>query len=192
MVSKSRFHRNTDTEINIKELYNYYNEICPNFYFYLQKKLKKNLVYRSSHSNYWNEKELLKKKCKLSKIDFERQKTELFSEAKKSKIIVCSYLSTTFLELMSANVPVILFTPFSVKGYNTETIKAFYQMEKNKIYFRNYKRAATFINKNWENIDNWWFSNKTQRSRKNFLNNFSIINQQLAQDIQSIINSAKK
>ena len=70
MVSKRRFHRNTDTEINIKELYNYYNEICPNFYFYLQKKLKKNLVYRSSHSNYWNEKELLKKKCKLSKIDF--------------------------------------------------------------------------------------------------------------------------
>ena len=75
--------------------------------------MKKNLVYRSSHSNYWNEKELLKKKCKLSKIDFERHKTELFSEAKKSKIIVCSYLSTTFLELMTANVPVILFTPFS-------------------------------------------------------------------------------
>ena len=67
---------------------------------------------------------------------------------------------------MSANVPVILFTPFSVKGYNTETIKAFYQMEKNKIYFRNYKRAATFINKNWENIDNWWFRIKLKEAEK--------------------------
>ena len=54
------------------------------------------------------------------------------SEAEKSKIVVCSYLSTTFLELMTANIPVILFTPFSHKGYNTETLKVFNQMKKIK------------------------------------------------------------
>ena len=90
---------------------------------------------------------VIKKKCKLSKIDFERHKTELFSEAKKSKIIVCSYLSTTFLELMSANVPVILFTPFSVKGYNTETIKAFYQMEKIKFISETIKKQQHLLTK---------------------------------------------
>ena len=191
MMNKGRFLRNIDSEISIKDLYNYYHKICPNFYTYLEKNLKKKLIYRSGEVNYWNEKELLKKKCKLSKIDFNRHDTDLFSEAEKSKIVVCSYLSTTFLELMTANIPVILFTPFSHKGYNTETLKVFNQMKKNQIYFTDYKNAAKFINRSWNNINDWWFSKNTQKCRKNFLNNFSIPNERLAQDIQKVINSTK-
>ena len=76
-MSKGRFLRNIDSEISIKELYNYYHKICPSFYTYLEKNLKKKLIYRSSEANYWNEKELLKKKCKLSKIDFKSHETDL-------------------------------------------------------------------------------------------------------------------
>ena len=84
---------------------------------------------------------------------------------------------------MSANIPVILFTPFNNESYNTETLKVFSEMKKNFIFFNNYKNAAKFINKNWNDIDNWWYSKKTQKSRKYFLNKFSKYNQQLIFDI---------
>ena len=41
MIAKGRYSRNIDTEINIKNLYNYYKNICPGFYFSLKNKLKK-------------------------------------------------------------------------------------------------------------------------------------------------------
>ena len=93
---------------------------------------------------------------------------------------------------MSANIPVILFTPFNNESYNTETLKVFSEMKKNFIFFNNYKNAAKFINKNWNDIDNWWYSKKTQKSRKYFLNKFSKYNQQLIFDIQTLINNLTK
>ena len=189
MVAKGRYLRTVDSEISVQKLYDYYNEICPKFYNSLEKNLKKKLTFRSSVNNYWNEKEFLEKKCKLSNIDFNRHKSDFLKEAQKSKIVVCSYLSTTFLELMLANIPAILFTPFSHAGYNSETLKAFKKMEKSHIYFRNYEIAAKFINKNWNNIDDWWFSKKTQKSRKYFLNNFAYKNRKLITDIQKLIDN---
>ena len=191
MMAKGRYSRNIDTEINIKNLYNYYKNICPGFYFSLKNKLKKNLVYRSSSNNYWSEKELLAQKCKLSIIDFNRHKSDFFKVAESSKIVVCSYLSTTFMELMSANKPVILFTPFPYESYNSLTIKSFNLMKKNKIFFETHIQAANFLNDNWERIDDWWYSTKVQNSRKNFLKNFAFENSSQINDIQNLINSCK-
>ena len=74
MVAKGRYLRTIDSEINIKRLHNYYNKICPDFYQNLTNGLKKKLVFRSSTNNYWGEKTKLKKKCKFSKVDFNRNK----------------------------------------------------------------------------------------------------------------------
>lgn len=192
MVTKGRFSRSIDSEINIKELYNYYKNICPNFYLSLNKNLKKNLVYRSSKRNYWNEKSHLESTCRNSRIDFDRGKTDLFDAAINSRIVVCSYLSTTFLELLNGNIPVILFTPFSNKGYNSLTLKSFKILRKNKIFFNSHKDAANFLNNNWNKIDKWWFSNEVQKNRKIFLQNFSRENPNLINDIQILIKTCKK
>ena len=136
--------------------------------------------------NFW------KKKNAFCKIDFNRHKSNLFNEARKSKVVVCSYFSTTFLELMSANIPVILFTPFNNESYNTETLKAFSEMKKNFIFFNNYKNAAKFINKIGMTSIIGGIAKKTQKTRKYFLNKFSKYNQQLIFDIQTLINNLTK
>ena len=73
------------------------------------------------------------------------------------------------MELMSANKPVIFFTPFPYESYNSLTIKSFNLMKKNKIFFETHIQAANFLNDNWERIDDWWYSTKVQNSRKIFL-----------------------
>ena len=187
MMSKSRYLRGIDSEINLKELFKYYNEICPNFYSKIRKNLKSKITYRSSIYNYWSEKELLKKKCKLANIEFNRYEKKLFKVASESNISVCSGLSTTFIELMAWNLPVILLTPFKYEGYNRETLKIFKILKKNKIFFENYEDAAEFINQNSERINDWWANREVQRSRKIFLENFSIINPGLMNDIQKLV-----
>ena len=68
MLTRGRFSRGIDTEINSEKLYNYYSKSCPNFYFHLKAKLKKVLVYRSNYQNWWNEKELLNKNANFLQL----------------------------------------------------------------------------------------------------------------------------
>ena len=113
MLTKSRYNRLIDTEFNnIKQLYKYYKFICPDFYSILNKKLKAKLIFRSGKKNYWNEKEILKKNCRLAKIDFNREESNYFEIATRSKIVICSYLSTAFYETLYINKPVILYHHF--------------------------------------------------------------------------------
>ena len=58
--------------------------------------------------------------------------------------------------------------------------------------FKDIDKATKFINKNWNDIDNWRYSKKTQKTRKYFLNKFSKYNQQLIFDIQTLINNLTK
>lgn len=189
MVSKGRYPRADDSEYNnLKNLFDYYSKICPNFYKYLNINLKSKLIYRTSNYNFWGENEVLKKKCKLSFVDTERHKTNFIDVAHDSRIVICSYLSTTFFELIVANIPVVLFTPFSSKVYNKKTLLAFNKMKKNNIFFDNEKKAANFLNKNWDTIEDWWWSQSVQKSRQFIIKNFSKLNPNFIQDVQKLLN----
>ena len=187
MCEKGRFTSYFDFEINSKCLYSYYSETCPGFYNNLNKNLKKKLIYRvSSRNNFWNELDYIKKNCTKARLSYQRD--EYMKLIKKSKIAVCSYLATTFLELMTANVPVLLFVPFPQKIYNNETLKNFKIMKKNNIFFDNYINAAKFINNNWNRIDSWWLSKSVQQARLHFLKSFSRENKNLVNKIGNLIN----
>ena len=190
MMSKGRYLRGVDSEISVKNLFRYYKTICPQFYTELREDLKPQLTYRSNRLNYWGEKELLKKNCKHAKVKFDNYEKKLFDVAIESNITVCSYLSTTFMELLIWNIPVILFTPFDKEGYNKETIENFKLLKKNNMFFDNYKDAAKFINSQSDNIHIWWNSKNVQNCRKKFLNDFSAINYNLVKDIQNLIRRA--
>ena len=56
-------------------------------------------------------------------------------------------------------------------------------MKKNNIFFENYKGAAKFVNKNWNNIDDWWFSRSVQNARKEFINTFACVNQNILNSV---------
>ena len=54
-----------------------------------------------------------------------------------------------------------------------ESAKYFKQLEEAKILFYDTKKAASFINKNYNNIDEWWNSRKVQVPVKKFVNKFA-------------------
>ena len=53
-------------------------------------------------------------------------------------------------------------------------LKFYSDLEKNKMLFKDIKNATQFVNKNWDNINEWWESKKIINLRKKLLREFNI------------------
>ena len=66
------------------------------------------------------------------------------------------------------NIPVIGLLPNYEFFIRENAINDFKKLEESNIIFTNNKKAADFINKNYNNYENFWFSVKTQNSVREF------------------------
>jgi putative transferase (TIGR04331 family) len=103
-------------------------------------------------------------------------------------LIVTNYLSTSYIQALISNKPTIIF--FNSKSYFLkEKYQNFYkELIKSKIMYSNPEHAATFINNNFNNLNNWWFDPLTQKARRNFINN----NIKKPHNMQNVLNEILK
>jgi putative transferase (TIGR04331 family) len=66
--------------------------------------------------------------------------------------------------------------------------KYLFELEKVNICFKSPKKAALFININYETIDKWWNSENVQQARKNFCNRYCKHSIHPVEDFQKIFN----
>lgn len=112
---------------------------------------------------------ILKNNFKFSKI--ENETTRPFSEAiSNSKIIIHNFPQTAFTESMYFNIPSILICNSSTMIFDKDSLKIFTLFKKNDMAFENIRDCIDFVNKNWNNIEDWWNSEKVQTARKAYLN----------------------
>ena len=141
-----------------------------NFFNNLSSKIKKKTILRLHTNDYKNElfKNFDKKEnLKLSNSTFVK-------DCNNSKLIVNTCNSTTYLQLLSLNIPSIVIWNKTNNPIRKEMIKYFNLLNKNNILFYNSKEAAKFINKIWgDDIHKWWFSSKTQHAIKIFTEVFA-------------------
>ena len=131
---------------------------------------------------------------KKFKIKLEERDVSKYKSIEESRLVVCSDLkSTLFLETMSMNIPSILF----LKDYKTfipkKYQKLFHLLEKVGIIYVNPKKFARFINKNFENIEDWWNEEKVQTAKKKFCDDLSFHSNNPIKDLsKAIFNSITK
>jgi len=128
--------------------------------------LKKKLVYRMHPGNTWNERDFLKKKLKKVRFD----KNNLKSSINKSRIVICTFLDTTFLKCISSNIPVVTYFDFNRANISKKNYLLLKSLKKQKILFEDYKELCCHVNDNYQNIKQWWNSEKVQYSVKKFSN----------------------
>ena len=105
----------------------------------------------------------------------------------KSKLVIHTYNSTGFLETLAANKPTIIFFNNTDYPLNIEAKKYFNYLKDANILFYNWKEAVLFLNNNYNSIDNWWNSNKTQDARNKFCSNFVKLNDNKIDKLVKII-----
>lgn len=130
------------------------------------------ILLRPYHANItWENEKIYEKVFHDFEIENTNKKIEI--NLSQAKLVICTWNSTNFLNLLSSNIPTITFWKASffpieenAKPYLDELFKA------NILHF-NYKSAASFVNKIWSDVDNWWASDVTQNARKKFISIYS-------------------
>jgi putative transferase (TIGR04331 family) len=87
---------------------------------------------------------------------------------KDSRIIICSYPQTTFVEAMITGKPTILFYNPNFNEYIIEDNTLITKLIEANIIFHSPIKAAEHINKNWDNLNDWWFSKEVKDVRQLF------------------------
>jgi putative transferase (TIGR04331 family) len=118
----------------------------------------------------WDLRNIIKKN--IRDINFCNNNISLNNYYKNSKLIIHTYNSTTLLEAMNSNIPSIVILNKDFWELSNQAQKIFGILRLSNIFFDNSIDAAMHINKIWYNVDNWWFSSKTQKAKNLFVKNF--------------------
>lgn len=86
-----------------------------------------------------------------------------------SKIIVCTYPETTFLEAMHSKIPTILLYLKEYYEFDSEFDILVKSLEDAKIVFSDPNDASNHINENWESPELWWNQPEVISAREMFI-----------------------
>lgn len=115
--------------------------------------------------------EKILKNFKNNEICFGTNKLE--NLIKKSRLCIFTYDSTGLLENLSLNIPSLGMWNSLDNHLNEEFKEKYLLMKKANIFFDNVSYMANHVNENWQDINKWWFSDKTQLAIKKFNKDFN-------------------
>ena len=126
------------------------------------------------------------------KIQIVNTHTNLNKLILNAKISIFASLGTEFFKNLYSNNPsVFVMQNFSKKTLNQTALKYFERLKKCNIIFYDSDSAAHFINNNYNNIEKWWFSSKTQNVIKFFIKEYANSNYKSFKTIIHTLKNAK-
>ena len=101
-------------------------------------------------------------------------KKNIYEDITQNRLTICTYNATTVLECIAANIPTIMFWNPNHWELNKFSKPYFDALKKVNILHDDPVSAAKFINKNWDNIEDWWYKKETQDVLMQFKNNYAL------------------
>ena len=102
---------------------------------------------------------------------FVNKKNVFYKYIDKSKLVICPYMETAFLESIITG-PTVLINDFEKAPLQGNVKSLQEDLVKYKIVFKNIEDAIVHINENWHQIDRWWLSNGVQNTICKFKKKF--------------------
>ena len=115
------------------------------------------------------------------------KKQSLKKNLKNQRLCVCTHNSTIFLETLASNFPTILVLDPNYNEIRDNAINSFYELKQVGIYYNSFQEAAYFINNNFENLQDWWYSAELQSVRKKFINNYAYTHSYWKKELVSLL-----
>jgi len=103
------------------------------------------------------------------------QKKDYITNIHDSKLVYFNSESTGILETLSINKPTIVHWSFMYKNLHPEVMDHYKYLVEANIMFTNEDIFIRHLNKIWNNIDEWWFSELVQKNIKKFTNLHSLL-----------------
>lgn len=110
---------------------------------------------------------------RFNDLQFDDLKQPIEKSMRNCRLFIATYNATTFLETLARNFPTIIFWDLSYSGIRDDALSIFRDLEDVGIFHKSPIGASKKINKIWNDVDNWWFSEKVQIARLNFCKKFA-------------------
>ena len=176
----SDFHRSPDSATIFKPM-NFINSNLIKLLNDLKKgKLREQVRVRMHKSDIKYQK-IMKKYCGSKLIQSDIDQNLILSQ---SKLVIHTYLNTSFIDTMYNDIPSILFIK-KLDPFNSFTIKILKELKKVNIVFNSEKKLSKFIESNFNNLEKWWFSKDILKIKKKYLNIYASNNPKLIKNICS-------
>ena len=110
---------------------------------------------------------------RLPETNFDSFQNTLWHTIAISRIYICTYNSTTFLETFAANVPTIMF--WNPEHWELrESAQPDYEMLREVGILHNTpESAADMVGKIWDDVEGWWFQTHIQKARERFCHKYA-------------------
>ena len=131
--------------------------------------IKKTILVRLKSNDYGLDQKYLWSKLGLN-LDF--QTRNMRNLKNKSKVYISTYNATTYLESLNQNIPTIIFWDPFFNELRKEAHYFFELLRSVNIFHDNPIAAAQHLERIWNDIDSWWFSENVQEVRKLFCENY--------------------
>lgn len=122
------------------------------------------IIYKPHSANDWYQSLGLKK----MNIKIYKGKKNLSQLARENNLIILSSISTSFMEMMSLNKPLLLYLEKNIYRFENNFQNILNEMKKHKILHHDIHSIKKFLSSNKFNT-NYWYNNKTQKFIKKFL-----------------------
>jgi putative transferase (TIGR04331 family) len=155
---------------------------------------RRNLIIRPYPRDYgWGAFEMMRSAAPDAKFDMSSKFSTLIFAC---RLVVLSYLGTTWLETLGLNIPTVCFCDPAVYIFSAEaqvSVAALYNVG---ILHHSGKDAAHFVTSLGNDIEGWWNKAETQEARRNFVEqyaNFSLDwKEQWEQEFKAVLDAARK
>ncbi len=166
-----------------------YMEEQVNFYESLPELIQINTIVRIRNNDLgWHPKDYLLKR--FSQIRFDDFDQPFHFSVSRSRICIITYYSTTFLEVLSWNVPTIIFWNPKFNEINEYAIPYVEILKSAGIYHSTPESAAKHLTEIWNDISSWWESELVQNARLQFCKGYSFVDGSIANSVKTLKNIA--
>ncbi len=175
-----------DSKIRGPQILDYHLD-CINVIDKFNKDFKeKNVIVRLHERTYgWCEKELWKNT--IPDIEIDLGKDTIYKNIDRSKLVIYTYNSTGYLELLAANTPVLLYWSNTKNPVNLEAESYFKELKNVKIFHEDQDSLIKHVNREWNDVDSWWFSEKVQNVREKFCKKYANLNEHKVDNLKNLI-----
>ena len=112
---------------------------------------------------------------KFPNTNFGDSKKSLVNLVSNNNIHVCTYNGTTYIDLLTINVPTVIIWNKNECEIDSVIEICFFHFRNVGIFFENSNDAAQHINKVWSDVNKWWLSDEVQTAIVIFRKNISNI-----------------
>lgn len=133
----------------------------------LDSRVSPHLKFRPYPNRGWNTR--LRFEEAFGKSRLTHPKDVMYDNISESKVIICTYPSTTFAESMASGIPTVICYPKEFWELNPVSDDLVALLAAQNMLFHDPLRAAAHINNVWDDPDSWWLSSSVRDARDIFL-----------------------